>query len=109
MEYLDTYQDFNLKKSRKKVRNKAIHMLKQFGYPIMVVKPGRFAMKYASSAPYHLFFTRIEDSKQTYNQQLSITFSEILDCSLGEIVNSLHKFCCRRQMIVFAISVGWSY
>ncbi|XP_018338249.1 PREDICTED: probable tyrosyl-DNA phosphodiesterase, partial [Trachymyrmex septentrionalis] len=64
--------------------------MRQLGYSVRVVKPGKFAMKYASSAPYHLFFTRIENSKETYNQQFSITFSEILDRSLGEIVKSLH-------------------
>jgi len=99
VEYLNTYQDFDSKKSRKKVRNKAIHIMRQFGYPIMLVKPGKFAMKYASSAPYHLFFTRIENSKETHNQQFSITFSEILDRSLGEIVNSLH--------LNFMVDVTW--
>ncbi|XP_012054090.1 PREDICTED: probable tyrosyl-DNA phosphodiesterase [Atta cephalotes] len=99
VEYLNTYQDFNSKKSRKKVRNKVIHIMRQFGYPVILIKPGKFAMKYASSAPYHLFFTRIENSKETHNQQFSITFSEILDRSLGEIVNSLH--------LNFMIDVTW--
>jgi len=67
----------------------------------MIVEPGRFATKYASSAAYHLFFTRVENSEETYNQQFSITFSEILDCSLGEIVNSLH--------LIFTTDVGSLY
>ncbi|KYM97378.1 putative tyrosyl-DNA phosphodiesterase [Cyphomyrmex costatus] len=101
IEHLDTYQVFDSKKSRKKIRYKAIDMMRQIGYTVMVVKPGRFATKYASSAPYHLFFTRIENSKETYNQQFSITFPEILDRSLGEIVNSLH--------LNFMVNVTWLY
>jgi len=64
----------------------------------MIVEPRRFATKCASSAAYHLFFTRVENSEETYNQQFSITFSEILDCNLGEIVNSLH--------LIFTTDVG---
>ena len=74
-------------------------MMRHSGYTVSVVEPGEFALKYAFSAPYHLFFTRIEKSKETYNQQFSITFPEILDTSLGEIVNSLH--------INFMVDVGW--
>jgi len=95
---MHTYQVFDSKKLRKKARKMAIQIMKQIGYAIMVVEPGKFAMKYASSAPYHLFFTRVENSEETYNQQFSITFSEILDCSLGEIVNSLH--------LIFTTDVG---
>jgi len=79
--------------SRREVRQKAIQMMKRSGYRVSAVEPGEFAVKYALSAPYHLFFTRIEKSKETYNQQFSITFSEILDRSLGEIVDSLHLNC----------------
>jgi len=46
-----------------------------------------------------MFFTRIENSKETYNQQIFITFPEILDNSLGEIVNSLH--------LNFVVDVEW--
>ncbi|KYN35398.1 putative tyrosyl-DNA phosphodiesterase [Trachymyrmex septentrionalis] len=102
MEYfMHTYQIFDSKKLRKKARKMAIQIMRQNGYAVMVVKPGRFAMKHASSAPYHLFFTRVKNSRKTYNQQFSITFSEILDRSLGEIVNSLH--------LTFTVDVGWLY
>jgi len=70
---MDMYQACDSEKSRKEVRQKAIQM--------------------------HLFFTRIEKSKETYNQQFSITFPEILDRSLGEITNSLH--------LNFMVDVGW--
>ncbi|XP_018055917.1 PREDICTED: probable tyrosyl-DNA phosphodiesterase [Atta colombica] len=102
MEYLiHTYQVFDSKKVRKKARRMAIQLMEQIGYTVMVVTPGKFAIKYASSAPYHLFFTRVENSKETYNQQFSIIFSEILDRSFGEIVNSLH--------LTFMVDVIWLY
>ena len=72
--------------------------MKRIGYAVMIAKSGKFEKKYASSTSYHLFFMRVENSKETYNQQFSITFSEILDCSLGEIVNSLH--------LIFTTDVG---
>nr|XP_012232123.1 PREDICTED: probable tyrosyl-DNA phosphodiesterase [Linepithema humile] len=96
---MDMYQACNSEKSRKEVRQKAIQMMRRSGHMVSVVEPGEFAIKYAFSAPYHLFFTRIEKSKETYNQQFSITFPEILDRSLGEIVNSLH--------LNFMVDVGW--
>ncbi|KYN10021.1 putative tyrosyl-DNA phosphodiesterase, partial [Trachymyrmex cornetzi] len=96
---MDMYQSCDSEKSRKEVRKKAIQMMRQSGYTVSIVEPGEFAIKYAFSAPYHLFFTRIENSKETYNQQFSITFPEILDRSLGEIINSLH--------LNFMVDVGW--
>ncbi|EFN87775.1 Probable tyrosyl-DNA phosphodiesterase [Harpegnathos saltator] len=71
--------------------------MRDFGYNI--VEPGKFAEKYALSLPYHIFFTRIDESRKTYNQQFSITFPEILDISFGEIVNSLH--------LTYILDVEW--
>lgn len=96
---MDMYQACDSEESRKEVREKAIQMMRRSGYNVSVVEPGEFALKYALSAPYHLFFTRVEKSKETYNQQFSITFPEILDRSLGEIVESLH--------LNFMVDVGW--
>lgn len=96
---IDMYQAGDSEKSRKEVRKRAIQMMRQSGYTVSVVEPGEFAIKYAFSAPYHLFYTRIENSKETYSQQFSITFPEILDRSLGEIVNSLQ--------LNFMVDVGW--
>lgn len=96
---MDMYQVCDSEKSRKDVREKAIRMMRQSGYNVSVVEPGEFAVKYALSAPYHLFFTRVEKSKETYSQQISVTFPEILDRSLGEIVNSLH--------LNFMVDAGW--
>ncbi|EFN87770.1 Probable tyrosyl-DNA phosphodiesterase [Harpegnathos saltator] len=96
---MDMYEQCDSEKSRKEVREKAIRMMRQSGYDVSVVEPGEFALKYALSAPYHLFFTRVEKAKETYNQKFSITFPEILDRSLGEIVNSLH--------LNFMVDVGW--
>lgn len=96
---MDIFQACDSEKSREKVRKKAIEMMKCSGYNVSVVEPGEFAIKYAFSAPYHLFFTRVEKSRDTYNQQFTITFPEILDRSLGEIVNSLH--------LNFMVDVGW--
>ena len=96
---VERFELCNSIKSRNEVRERAIKMMKQQGFEVSVVEPGNFGMKYALSAPYHLFFTRIQKSKETYNQQFSITFPEILDISLGEIVKSLH--------INFMVDVGW--
>ncbi|KAG5344947.1 TYDP1 phosphodiesterase, partial [Acromyrmex charruanus] len=98
---MHTDQMFDSAMSRKEVREMAIQKMKQIGYTVMIAKPRKFAKKYASSAPYHLFFTRVENSKETHNQRFSITFSEILDRSLGEIVNSLH--------LTFMVDVTWLY
>nr|XP_012232122.1 PREDICTED: LOW QUALITY PROTEIN: probable tyrosyl-DNA phosphodiesterase [Linepithema humile] len=91
---MNMYQACNSEKSRQEVRQKAISMIKH-----SFVEPGEFATKYALSDPYNIFFSRIEKSEETYNQQFSITFPEILDRSLGEIVNSLH--------LNFMVDVGW--
>lgn len=96
---IERFELCNSIKSRSEVRERAIKMMKQQGFEVSVVEPGNFGMKYALSAPYHLFLTRIQKSKETYNQQFSITFPEILDISLGEIVKSLH--------INFMVDVGW--
>ncbi|EGI69139.1 PREDICTED: probable tyrosyl-DNA phosphodiesterase [Acromyrmex echinatior] len=94
-------QMFDSAKSRKEVREMAIQKMKQIGYAVMIAKARKFAKKYAASAPYHLFFTRVKNSNETHNQRFSITFSEILDRSLGEIVNSLH--------LTFMVDVTWLY
>ncbi|EFN87771.1 Probable tyrosyl-DNA phosphodiesterase [Harpegnathos saltator] len=95
----DTYEARDPEKFRKEVREKIIELMRQSGYDVSVVEPGEFALKYALSAPYHLFFTRVEKAKETYNQKFSITFPEILDRSLGQIVSSLHLNCM--------VDVGW--
>ncbi|XP_076760498.1 tyrosyl-DNA phosphodiesterase glaikit [Xylocopa sonorina] len=96
---IETFESCNSAKSRNEVREQAIRKLRQQGFEVSVVEPGNFALKYALSAPYHFFFSRIEKSKPTYDQQYSITFPEILDTSLGEIVCSFH--------INFMVDVGW--
>ncbi|XP_043527863.1 probable tyrosyl-DNA phosphodiesterase isoform X2 [Frieseomelitta varia] len=96
---IDSYESCSTANSRKEARDKAIQMMQNQGFEVSVVEPGNFSLKYALSAPYHLFFTRVEKSKETYNQPTSITFPEILDISLGEIEKSLH--------INFVIDVGW--
>ncbi|XP_034171355.2 tyrosyl-DNA phosphodiesterase glaikit [Osmia lignaria lignaria] len=96
---IDIFHSCSSMKSRNEVREKAIEMMKRQGYKVSVVEPGGFALKYALSAPYHIFFSRIHNSKPTYDQPFSITFPEILDRSLGEIACSLH--------INFMVDVGW--
>ena len=51
-----------------KSEREQLKMMKQQGFEVSLVEPGNFGMKYALSAPYHLFFTRIQKSKETYNQ-----------------------------------------
>ncbi|XP_043252986.1 probable tyrosyl-DNA phosphodiesterase [Colletes gigas] len=95
----NAFQSCKTAKSRLEFREKAISMMKQRGFEVSVVEPGKFDLKYACSAPYHIFFTRIQKSKATYHQQFSITFPEILDRSLGEIECSLQ--------ISYMVDVGW--
>lgn len=71
----------------------------QAGHKINLVPEGGFALKYALSSPYHYFLNRVEKEIKTYDQQYSVTFPELLDCSLGEIVDSLH--------INFMVEIGW--
>ncbi|XP_031839793.2 tyrosyl-DNA phosphodiesterase 1-like isoform X1 [Nomia melanderi] len=94
---MESYQKCKSTISREKFRAHIIAIMKKNGKE--VVEPGNFAAKYALAAPYHIFFPRIEDSKETYDQQFSITFPEILDKSLGEIVCSLQ--------INFMLDVDW--
>lgn len=86
-----------LESELKEAQEKAFKIMRECGRD--VVKSGEFAAKYARSAPYHLFFTRVEESKETYDQPFSVTFPEILDTSLGEIVKSLH--------LTFEVDVDW--
>lgn len=85
--------------ARENIRKQALEKMRRAGLKANVVEPGEFALKYALSAPYHLFFTRVEEIKETFNQPLTITLPEILDISLGEIVESLH--------FNFMIDMGW--
>ncbi|XP_058804421.1 probable tyrosyl-DNA phosphodiesterase isoform X2 [Phymastichus coffea] len=85
--------------AKEKVRTQAIDRMRKSGYVVNLVTPGEFALKYALSAPYHYFFNRVEKSKVTHEQQFTVSFPELLDVSLGEIVNSLH--------INFMVELGW--
>ncbi|XP_014475677.1 PREDICTED: probable tyrosyl-DNA phosphodiesterase [Dinoponera quadriceps] len=88
---MDTHQACSSAKSKKEAQQEIMQIMRNSGRDI--VEPGTFASKYALSAPYHIFFTRVEESRETYSQNFSITFPEILDRSFGEIVNSLHLNC----------------
>ncbi|XP_012288196.1 probable tyrosyl-DNA phosphodiesterase [Orussus abietinus] len=96
---IEDYTICDSSNSRDSVRKKAIAQMKRQGYEVSVVEPGEFGLKYALSAPYHMFLTRVVRSKPTYEQKFSVTFPEILDKSLGEIVSSLQ--------INFMVDVGW--
>ncbi|XP_041968692.1 probable tyrosyl-DNA phosphodiesterase [Aricia agestis] len=65
----------------------------------VVRPPGGMAAKHDASAPYHVFYTTITDSRETHGQPYSITFQEILDRSLGELKCSLQ--------INFMVDVSW--
>ncbi|XP_025159842.1 probable tyrosyl-DNA phosphodiesterase isoform X2 [Harpegnathos saltator] len=95
--FVELYRAHDSEKSRKEAQEEIIRIMRDYGYN--VVKPEKFAQKYNLSAPYHLFFTTVEESKETHNQPFSVTFPEILDKSLGEIVNSLH--------LTFIVDVEW--
>ncbi|CAK1587887.1 unnamed protein product [Parnassius mnemosyne] len=65
----------------------------------VVLPSGGMAAKHAASAPYHIFYTTITDSRETHKMPYSITFLEILDRSLGELKCSLQ--------INFMVEIGW--
>uniref|UniRef100_A0A182P8G8 PBZ-type domain-containing protein n=1 Tax=Anopheles epiroticus TaxID=199890 RepID=A0A182P8G8_9DIPT len=50
---------------------------------------GRMADKLAVAAPYYFFLSTITDSQPTHTEPLSVTFQELLDTSLGELVCSV--------------------
>lgn len=96
---IENFVDSNDRALREKVRDKAIANMIRAGQKVSICQPGEFALKYALSAPYHYFFNRVEKSKSTHEQQFTVTFPELLDISLGEIVDSLH--------INFMVEIGW--
>ena len=67
--------------------------------PPYVPKRGKFAMKLARFDHYKIFFTAVQSAPKTWKQKISVTFSELLDKSLGEITSSLH--------LNFVINIGW--
>ena len=98
--YIENFVDVSSDRGkREKVRDQAIAKMRQAGHKISLCPPGEFALKYALSAPYHYFLNRVENSKVTHVQQFTVSFPELLDISLGEIVESLH--------INFMVEVGW--
>lgn len=60
---------------------------------------GSVNAKLDAAEPYHFFLTRIKDSHSTYGEDLSITFPELLDHSLGDLEHSLH--------INFMVELPW--
>ncbi|XP_014207035.1 probable tyrosyl-DNA phosphodiesterase [Copidosoma floridanum] len=96
---IETYMSSTDRTRRERVREDAIARMRLAGHKVDLVHPGDFALKYALSAPYHYFLNRVEKSQVTHDQQFTVSFPELLDVSLGEIVNSLH--------INFMVEIGW--
>ncbi|XP_001604652.2 probable tyrosyl-DNA phosphodiesterase [Nasonia vitripennis] len=97
--YIENFVASNDRKLREKIRDQAVARMRQGGQKVTLCEPGEFALKYALSAPYHYFFNKVEKSKVTHEQQFTVSFPELLDISLGEIVDSLH--------INFMVEIGW--
>ena len=57
-------------------------------------KKGEFSKKWARASPYNIFYTAVQPASQTWNQETSVTLSELLDKSLGDIKLSLHLTYC---------------
>lgn len=55
----------------------------------LVVPRNRMAQKIRSAAPYNFFLTSITSSRSTHSDEHFVTFQEILDPSLGELVSSI--------------------
>nr|CAD7194536.1 unnamed protein product [Timema douglasi] len=60
---------------------------------------GTMASKLKAAAPYHLFLTTIKGAAPTHSEPLSVTFSELLDPTLGDLLSSLQ--------INFMVDLGW--
>lgn len=60
---------------------------------------GDVQAKLDAAAPYYYFLTSVTDSPQTHGEPLTITFTELLDKSLGELESSLQ--------INFMVELGW--
>ncbi|CAG2062260.1 unnamed protein product [Timema podura] len=60
---------------------------------------GTMASKMKAAAPYHFFLTTIKGAEPTHSEPLSVTFSELLDPTLGDLVSSLQ--------INFMVDLGW--
>lgn len=97
--FIDSFISADDRKEKERIRDQAIARMRQSGYDVSLAPPGEFALKYALSAPYHYFFNRVEKSKVTHEQQFTVSFPELLDISLGELVDSLH--------INFMVELGW--
>lgn len=96
----EQYNACSSQKAREEFRRQIIEKMKSQGETIPHLVPlGQFDLKYALSSPYNVFLPCVQREKATFNQPYSITFPEILDISLGEIVESLH--------INFMVDVGW--
>ncbi|XP_014207199.1 probable tyrosyl-DNA phosphodiesterase [Copidosoma floridanum] len=54
---------------------------------------GSFDDKYKATAPYHFFLTTVPDQPETFDQSYSVSFHEIIDHTLGELIDSLHINC----------------
>ncbi|XP_057334799.1 probable tyrosyl-DNA phosphodiesterase [Microplitis mediator] len=96
----DAFNSCTADKARIEIRNSAIERMKNAGQQIPHLEPmGQFDLKYALSAPYHLFLACVQKVPETWSQPYSVTFPEILDISLGTIEESLH--------FNFMVDVGW--
>ncbi|KAH0535792.1 probable tyrosyl-DNA phosphodiesterase [Cotesia glomerata] len=96
------FESFNnaMDSSRLEVRNNAIKKMQAAGQQLPHLEPpGQFGMKYALSAPYHVFLACVQKVPETWSQSFSVTFPELLDISLGVIEESLH--------FNFMVDVSW--
>lgn len=74
-----------------RIRTRALQNLETIDKsPDYVAPMGQFLTKWKRAAPYYMFFTTILKIPETRTQPLSVTFSELLDRSIGDIVQSLH-------------------
>ncbi|XP_043286446.1 probable tyrosyl-DNA phosphodiesterase isoform X2 [Venturia canescens] len=76
---------------RLRMREAVLRKMRECGSEPEYIAPiGDFGLKWILAAPYHMFFTAVPKTRATWTQSLSVTLSEVLDRSLGDIVQSLH-------------------
>ncbi|XP_026473134.1 probable tyrosyl-DNA phosphodiesterase [Ctenocephalides felis] len=78
-------------RSRRKVDPKEIFNV--------VAPQGKFAEKLAKASPYNFFLTTVTANRVTHDEPLSVTFTELLDKSLGELESSVQ--------INFMVDLSW--
>jgi hypothetical protein len=89
--WMALYENLVTSEYRAKMRDVCIDVAQALRKEKIVVQEhNSFVSKFAASSPYHYFLTVANSLQETSSQIFSVTFYEIIDYTLGEIIDSLH-------------------